>query len=60
MSRILTLRVKIMDEVQAKWIWESHMGIGKHHGVYVQAIAEGDLFERVDELEEMLPEDEDE
>lgn len=50
-GRVLTLRVKITDPIEAEWIWKAHLGKSLN-GVQVEAIAEGDMFTERDEYKQ--------
>jgi hypothetical protein len=56
-DRVLSLVIKIIDPKKATWIWDAHMHDKKALdlvGVEVWGITDGDLQEKVDELEAII------
>lgn len=52
-GRVLTVRMVIRDPEAAMWLWDAHLH-GVHHGVEVEALANGDLFQECDDLRKQL------
>jgi hypothetical protein len=53
--RIMSLRVQVLDQEKAKWIWENHLkGDISGIGIRIDVIKNGDVFTERDELENEL------
>lgn len=55
MKQQFTIRIEVENIDDAKWIWDNFKPASKYvNGVNVTAIANGDMFKKVDALEEQL------
>ncbi len=52
-GRMLTVRLVIRDPKVAEWLWDAHLH-GVCHGVEIEALANGDLFQECDDLKKQL------
>jgi hypothetical protein len=54
MSRVITVVLKIEDQASAKEFWDAHLARRNIHGCKVVGLAEGDLMQKVEELEDEI------
>lgn len=57
MSRVITVVLRIEDQGRAKEFWDAHLARRQVHGCAVVGLAEGDLMQKVDDLEDMVDDD---
>lgn len=51
-GRVLSLQVRIVEPKECAWIWDCHREGSIFHGIWIEAIQEGELPQIEDEDEE--------